>query len=149
MKQNSTFGFARPEDSPGLLLWQTSISWQREIIKALEPYKVTHPQFVILAILLWCSEKKIKPTQIYLAKLSKLDKMTISKCLKSLTSKKLVTRNENKNDTRAKITSLTSSGKKLAKKLIPTIEKIDDQYFSKLSRQDLRILINLFNNLAF
>jgi len=41
------------EDSPGLLLWQTTIFWQRMIKKALEPYGISHAQFVIMVILLW------------------------------------------------------------------------------------------------
>ena len=35
---NSPFGFDAPEDSPGFLLWQTTISWQRMIKQALELY---------------------------------------------------------------------------------------------------------------
>ncbi len=52
-KANSTFGFDKPEDSPGFLLWQTTITWQRLIKKALEFSGISHPQFVILAITLW------------------------------------------------------------------------------------------------
>lgn len=47
------FGFAKPEDSPGFLLWQTTIIWQRRIKKALESHDISHAQFVIMAILLW------------------------------------------------------------------------------------------------
>ncbi len=51
---NPPFGFDAPEDSPGFLLWQTTISWQRMIKKALEPHDISHAQFVIMAILHFC-----------------------------------------------------------------------------------------------
>lgn len=58
----SSFGFAALEESPGLLLWQVSISWQRQIKTKLDPYGISHAQFVILAVLLWCEEtQRITP----------------------------------------------------------------------------------------
>lgn len=48
---NLPFGFDKPEDSPGFLLWQTTMIWQRQIKKALEQYNVSHAQFVIIATL--------------------------------------------------------------------------------------------------
>lgn len=36
------FGFDKPADSPGFLLWQTTITWQRLIKDALEPYDISH-----------------------------------------------------------------------------------------------------------
>ena len=59
----SAFGFEEPEDSPGFLLWQVTVSWQRAIKSALEPYKITHPQFVIMALLMWFTEQGIDPIQ--------------------------------------------------------------------------------------
>jgi MarR family transcriptional regulator, organic hydroperoxide resistance regulator len=46
---NLPFGFDRPEDSHGFLLWQTTMIWQRQIKQALEPYNISHAQFVIMA----------------------------------------------------------------------------------------------------
>lgn len=47
------FGFDKPEDSPGFLLWQTTMIWQRQIKRSLEPYDISHAQFVIMATLMW------------------------------------------------------------------------------------------------
>ena len=44
---NPPFGFDAPEDSPGFLLWQTSISWQRRIKEFLESYEISHSQFAV------------------------------------------------------------------------------------------------------
>ena len=57
------FGFDKPEDSPGFLLWQTTITWQRLIKKALDAHDISHAQFVILAITLWFDNKKQEISQ--------------------------------------------------------------------------------------
>ena len=62
MKQSS-FNVNKAEDSLGLLLWQTTMTWQRQIKNALEPYDISHAQFVILAILLWLTEQETVPIQ--------------------------------------------------------------------------------------
>ena len=99
-----------PEEEPGFLLWKTTITWKSIVKKVLEPYKITHPQFVILALLLWFYSKRTIATQIHLVRMSKLDKMTVSKSLKDLAQKSLVQRIENLDDSRAKTVYLTSSG---------------------------------------
>ena len=81
---DSTFGFERAEDSPGLLLWQTTTLWQRRIKRTLESYEISHAQFVIMAILLWFEEQQLEETQTAIVNVSKLDKMTVSQALKKL-----------------------------------------------------------------
>lgn len=144
---NSAFGFDKPEDSPGFLLWQTTITWQRLIKKVLDPHDISHAQFVILAVLLWLEETKQQSTQIMIARLSKLDKMTVSKSLKKLAAKGLVKRAEHEHDTRAKSVYLTAKGKKMASKLIPIVEAIDEEYFASIKQTDRQNLINIFNKL--
>src|SRR6185312_9902738 len=100
--KNLPFGFEKPEDSPGFLLWQTTITWQRLIKKELDRFKISHAQFVILAITLWLNSHNYLTTQILIVKLSKLDKMTVSKSLKKLTSLGLIKRTESESDSRSK-----------------------------------------------
>ena len=38
-----------PAESPGFLLWKISNAWQRRLRVALQPYELTHSQFVLLA----------------------------------------------------------------------------------------------------
>ncbi len=145
--RDSPFGFDKPEDSPGLLLWQATITWQRLIKQALDPHDITHPQFVILAVTLWFEEHKQQPTQILIVRLSKLDKMTISKSLKNLSEKGLIKRAEHQEDTRAKSVNLTTKGKLLISKLVPIIEKIDEQFFGVVNQNDQLKLVKILNNL--
>jgi MarR family transcriptional regulator, organic hydroperoxide resistance regulator len=145
---NFVFCFDKPEDSPGFLLWQTTITWQRLIKKALDPYRISHAQFVILAITLWFESKKHEISQSLLIRQSKLDKMTVSKALKKLVAEGYVKRMEHKEDTRAKSVLLTKKGKELASKLIPVVEKIDEDFFGVIKKSDRRSLIDVLNNIV-
>lgn len=145
---NSVFGFEQPEDSPGFLLWQTTITWQRLIKKALDPYDISHAQFVILAITLWFESKNQEVSQSLIIRQSKLDKMTVSKALKKLVAEGYVKRLEHKEDTRAKSVHLTNSGKELVSKLIPIVEKIDEDFFGVVKKTERLSLINVLNNLV-
>ena len=142
------FGFDKPEDSPGFLLWQTTITWQRQIRKALEIYDITHPQFVIMALLLWFEAHQYDTTQILITNWSKLDKMTVSNSLKKLVVLGYVHRMEHETDTRAKSVSLTLKGKDLVRKLVPIVEEIDTMFFSKTSTSEQKSLIRILGKLA-
>ena len=47
----------KAEESSGLLLWQVSMLWQRGIKKVLQPFDLTHPQFVLLASAQWFAQQ--------------------------------------------------------------------------------------------
>ncbi|MDO8953938.1 MAG: MarR family winged helix-turn-helix transcriptional regulator [Gammaproteobacteria bacterium] len=143
----SAFGFEQPEHSPGFLLWQTTITWQRLIKQALEPYDIAHAQFVIMACLLWFEEQQIVPTQILMVRQTKLDKMTVSKSLKKMAVQGLIARVEHEYDTRAKSVRLTDKGKILAGTLVPVVENIDKQFFGQLNQLDQQDLINVLAKL--
>ncbi|MBX9786985.1 MAG: MarR family winged helix-turn-helix transcriptional regulator [Alphaproteobacteria bacterium] len=145
--KKSVFGFEVPEDSPGFLLWQTTITWQRLIKKALDSYEISHPQFVIMAVALWLKEHHQDPTQVSIVRLSKLDKMTVSTSLKKLSLQGYVSRKESEKDTRAKWVNLTPQGKALVSKLIPMVEGIDAEFFGKVSQRDQQSLIQILGNL--
>ncbi len=148
MTKQLPFGFEKPEDSPGFLLWQTTLTWQRHIKKALEVYELSHPQFVIMALLLWFQTHHYDTTQILIANWSKLDKMTVSTALKKLVLLGYVHRMEHETDTRAKSVSLTSKGKELVRKLVPLVEEIDAMFFSKTSVAEQKSLIRILKKLT-
>lgn len=148
MTTESAFGFNQAEDSPGFLLWQTTVTWQRLIKSALEPYDISHTHHVILAILLWFEEHHYEATQSLLVKWSKLDKMTVSNSLKKLCLLGLTNRSEHEIDTRAKQVKLTKKGKSLARKLVPVVEKIDAEFFGKLGQRDEKEMIRLLGTLT-
>lgn len=143
-----TFSFNKPEKSPGFLLWQTTVTWQRLIKRALDPHNISHGQFVILAVLLWYEETKQTPIQSEIVNRTKLDKMTVSSSLKKLVANNLVERKEHQQDTRAKSVCLTQKGKTLVKKLVPIIESIDEDFFSSINKNDQQSLVRLLNDIA-
>lgn len=142
------FGFDRPEDSPGFLLWQTTTLWQRQIKKALEVYDISHAQFVIMATLMWFEAHQHDTTQMSIVKWTKLDKMTVSKALKKLVVCSYVSRLEHTKDTRAKSVTLTEKGKGLVRTLVPIVEKIDKLFFDKASAQEQKVLMTILSTLT-
>jgi DNA-binding MarR family transcriptional regulator len=147
MVHKSAFGFEAPEDSPGFLLWQTTITWQRLIKKALDVHDISHAQFVVMAVLLWFEEHHEDPTQIAIARLSKLDQMTVSKSLKKLITQGYIKREESQKDTRAKWVYLTLKGKELASKLVPIVEDIDAKFFGSIALTDQQSLVQILGKL--
>jgi DNA-binding MarR family transcriptional regulator len=134
---DNIFSVEKPEDSSGFLLWQVTNLWQREIKKALEPYSLTHSQFVLMASIYWLTIQKQEVTQIVLSSHTKIDPMTTSTVLRTLQQKNLIKRHEHLTDTRAKTVELTEEGKKTIKKAAVTVEKFDTEFFSLLGNNTL------------
>lgn len=145
---SSAFGFKKAEDSPGFLLWQTTVTWQRLIKKQLDNFEVSHAQFVVLAILLWMQENKQESTQAALVRLSKLDKMTVSKALKDLAKDGRILRAESKEDTRIKTLALTNTGRKLARQLVPIVESVDTDFFGKLTLKEQKSMVTFLSKIS-
>ncbi|SCA58373.1 Uncharacterized HTH-type transcriptional regulator YdcH [Chlamydiales bacterium SCGC AB-751-O23] len=136
--------FKKPEDSPGFLLWQVSMKWQRKLSELLKNLDLTHAQFILLASSCFLQISKKKVTQVKLAKFTQIDPMTTSQVLRTLEKKQLITRAKDPEDSRALIIKATEKGKKLAKKSIPIIEKADRDFFSKI-KQSSELLKSLKN----
>lgn len=129
------FKFDKPENSPGFLLWQTSILWHRGISKVLVKFDLTHPQFVLLASMLWFSLNQKATTQILLATHAKMDPMTTSSVLRTLERKAYVTRKHTPTDSRAKVILLTDKGELTIKNAISTVEAYDISFFKKIGER--------------
>lgn len=133
--RDNTFSVEKPEESSGFLLWQVTNLWQREIKKALEPYGLTHSQFVLMASIHWLTLHKQEVTQILLSSHTKIDPMTTSTVLRTLQTRGLLQRQEHLTDTRAKTVGLTDNGKKIIKQAVKTVETFDRIFFAKLGEE--------------
>lgn len=129
---DNTFSVEKAEESSGFLLWQVTNLWQREIKKALEPFDLTHSQFVLMASIHWLTLHKQDVTQILLSAHTKIDPMTTSTVLRTLQTKGLLLRQEHLTDTRAKTVQLTENGKDIIKQAIKTVETFDKTFFATL-----------------
>jgi len=132
MPKEIDFHFKSPNDSPGYLLGQLTMLWQRKQKKVLDPLDLTQTQFVLLAALGWLSKKSNAVTQVDIAKQSNADRMMVSKVLRTLEDKGFITRKENETDTRAKTIRLTTKGEVVLQKAIIEIENADLDFFSAL-----------------
>jgi len=133
--QDNTFSVKTTEESSGFLLWQVTNLWQREIKKALEPYGLTHSQFVLMASIQWLTLQGQDVTQILLSSHTKIDPMTTSTVLRTLQGKGLLQRHEHLTDTRAKTVGLTDKGIKMIKQAVQVVENFDKAFFATLGKK--------------
>ena len=133
MPKEINFHFKSPKDSPGYLLGQLTMLWQRKLKKVLDPLDLTQTQFVLLAALGWLSKKSDTVTQVDIANQSNSDRMMVSKVLRTLEEKGFITRQEHETDTRAKTIRLTNSGETVLQKAIIEVENADLDFFSTLN----------------
>ena len=135
MSKEIEFHFKSPDDSPGYLLGQVTMLWQRKQKKVLDPLDLTHTQFVLLAALGWLSKKSNSVTQVDIANQSNSDRMMVSKVLRTLEEKGFITRQEHEKDTRAKNIRLTTNGEIVLQKAIIEVENADLDFFATLDTE--------------
>jgi len=133
MPKEIDFHFKSPNDSPGYLLGQVTMLWQRKQKRVLDPLDLTQTQFVLLAAVAWLSKKSKAVTQVDIARQSNADRMMVSKVLRTLEDKGFIIRKEHETDTRAKIIRLTASGEVILQKALIEVENADLDFFAALS----------------
>ena len=124
------FHFKSPADSPGYLLGQLTMLWQRKQKRVLDPLDLTQTQLVLLAALGWLSRTSDAVTQVDIATQSNADRMMVSKVLRTLEDKGFIHRKEHPTDTRAKTITLTDSGAVVLQQALREIEQADVAFFS-------------------
>lgn len=133
--KDSVFSFDRPHDSPGYLLWQVTMLWQRQIKAGLDELGITHTQFVLMAALKWLSDQQPEVVQIDIANHANVDRMMTSKVLKALAKKGLISTQSSSTDSRAKVVKLTAEGEATIKQAVATVEGIDRVFFAKVGEE--------------
>jgi DNA-binding MarR family transcriptional regulator len=135
MSKEIYFQFKSPNESPGYLLGQLTLLWQRKQKKVLDPLDLTQTQFTLLCALAWLSNNTNNVTQVEIANQTNFDRMMVSKVLRTLEEKKFVTRQEHETDTRAKTIRLTDIGEMVLQKAIIEIENADLDFFASLENK--------------
>jgi DNA-binding MarR family transcriptional regulator len=126
------------EQSVGYLLYHLTALLHRTVKKELDRLNITHTQFIILATLYRLENGNDIITQIDIARESQTDKMMVSKILRNLIQKKLVTRSEHSSDTRAKVIQITPLGESLFKEAYQIIKKVETKFFEPLANDKLK-----------
>ena len=137
---------AGPAESPGFLLWKISNAWQRRQRTALQPYGLTHSQFVVLATATWFGASEIL-TQSRISQLSGIDPMTTSQVLRTLEAASLIQRVDHPKDPRAKSIRVTRAGRDLARKALVVVEETDAAFFEPVA-SDTAQLVEMFQALV-
>lgn len=126
--------FAEAADSPGLMLWRVTHSWQAALRAALAPFGLTHVQFVLLASLSWLGSDTLI-TQRELADHAQTDPMMTSQVLRALEAKRLIRRAPHPVDARARALTVTTQGAALADAANTVVEQTDRAFFAPLANQ--------------
>jgi DNA-binding MarR family transcriptional regulator len=118
-----------PAESPGFLLWHTTLRWQRAVTTALAPLDLTHVQFVLLACTWWLGAQGHAANQLAVSEQAGTDVKMTSQVLRTLERKGLVERQVDPADSRARLVTPTSAGITLARRAIDAVEDVDEAYF--------------------
>ena len=140
MTKKIEFKFKSPDESPGYLLTNLTLLWQRKQKRILDPLNLTYTQFMLLASLGWLLRHNELVTQVDIARQGNANTMMVSKVLRTLENKKFIKRQEHPTDTRAKIIQLTEEGAEILQKALVEVEKSDIEFFSVIGNN-----LNSFN----
>ncbi|QKD01010.1 MarR family transcriptional regulator [Mesorhizobium loti R88b] len=137
--------FSGPSESPGLLLWRTTMRWQRVMTAALAPLDLTHVQFVLLASAMWLGRNGEPPNQVQLAAQAGTEVKMTSDVVARLEAKGLIVREADPRDSRAKVIRITPTGAAAAQRAIVAVETADAAFFEPVDEAQL---VGLLRQLA-
>ncbi|GHT01216.1 MarR family transcriptional regulator [Synergistales bacterium] len=119
--------------STGLIFIRAYNKWHTTIKNALRKLGITHPQFVVMTVLNFLSQSDDFVSQTNVARMADMDVMSVSQILRTLEAKGYLARMENPNDTRANALRLLDKGQEAIRLALPVVERIDDEFFGRLS----------------
>ncbi|WP_245512017.1 MarR family winged helix-turn-helix transcriptional regulator [Mesorhizobium sp. M8A.F.Ca.ET.218.01.1.1] len=128
-----------------MLLWRTTMRWQRVMTAALAPLDLTHVQFVLLASAMWLGRDGEPPNQVQLAAQAGTEVKMTSDVVARLEAKGLIAREADPRDSRAKVIRVTSAGAAAAQRAIVAVEAADAAFFEPV---DEARLVGLLRQLA-
>lgn len=120
------------EASPAYQLWQATNAWQRRIRRALEPFRLTHVQYILLASIDLLTKEDASPTQVEVSRYASLDVNMTSQVLRGLESRGLVVRTSCQSDKRAHLLSLTEKGHDLRLAARQVVKPVTAAFFAPL-----------------
>lgn len=123
--------------SLGMQLSRSYHSFKRAATKRMEEHGLTPEQFSVLSEL----HKQEGISQKQLALLTERDQTTVGKILDKLVKKGLVIRSADPRDRRAFILLTTKEGVQVIRLLEPTLDQLQQQAFSGLSKKEIKQFI--------
>ena len=132
-----------PEQNLGFLLSKTDSVWQLEVKRVLRRESLSYADFMIMYALLYLRQSK----QREIVEFCQMDKMTLSKSLAKLEKKEIVKRVKDKQDSRARVVTLTPKGSVVAKNAVLQIKKLKEEFFGVLQDNSKSALVLLLKKL--
>jgi DNA-binding MarR family transcriptional regulator len=118
--------------TPGFLVWRLATKWQAAVDRALAPLGVTHAQYALLGSLRGMARAHVHPSQRELADHVGLEAMFVSKLVRTLEDKEIVTRGQHPDDPRAVEVRLTRAGLALADRAIERVRALQEDLLEPL-----------------
>ena len=115
---------------PGSLIWLTATRWRVAADRVLEPFGITHAQYVVLSALIGMGARQRRPNQRALADEAGLDPLFVSKLVGPLERQGLVDRMRDPNDSRAIQLTLTEDGVATTRSAATAIRQLHESVFS-------------------
>jgi DNA-binding MarR family transcriptional regulator len=140
-----------PCDSLGFLVWQVTHAWQRHVEERLEPFGLTHLQFVVLISTAWHMKQSMAPSQAMLARWAQIHPMQISQVVKLLMTKGLLLREKMPSDARVHRLALTAEGLARLGAAVPVMKAAHHSFFDAVcgTEEPLKALLaRLFEHLS-
>lgn len=106
-------------------MWQLAMRWRAKVDRAVAPFGLTHAQYSALASLWAMTHKGLTPSQRDLADYTGLGPIYMSKLVRSLEAKGLVTRQGDPIDTRVVRLALTDRGAERIRQAMPVVRELD------------------------
>ena len=121
-----------PERSLGYRLWMLRHAWTRRVEMVLGPTGLTHMQFFILRAIEHVTLHGRTPSQTRIADFLTVDRMTVSKIVRTLEARGAVVRGVHPDDPRANSVELTQDGSRLLEQATDLVLTEQDRFFGRI-----------------
>ncbi len=122
-----------PRKSPAYNLWLANNAWQRTLRSVLEPFDITHVQYIVLASIDLLRADGTSVCQAEVCRFCDMDENMVSQVLKALEAEGRITRTRNEDDKRARQPEVTEKGHALLNDVRKVLYPAIDQFFSVLA----------------
>lgn len=137
----------RPGETFGYRLSTVTHAWRRRFEAALSDIGLTHCQFVLLAKTAWLLHEGERPTQTQVAATAHMDRMMVSKVLRTLEEKGFVVRATHPDDPRANAVELTVAGRAALAAADPILRSAQEAFFGRLGQAGMDALAEQLDRL--
>lgn len=128
-----------------ILIKKSSLEFDKIANKALQPFGISHTQFLILKFLYLNKDQTVK--QIDIEKYLSMSNPTVTGILKNMEKSRLIERAENPEDKRSRSILLTEKSLHMESTFLLLGDQLDEELTKKLSEQEKEQVITLLSKM--